>query len=287
METSSFQLHDQPSHAAPNHAAYVGSIPTNYHAGVGPVLFEPYAEELAKRVAARAPRRVLEVACGTGILTRSLRRALPPDTQLVATDLNEPMIAVARQTVGAAENLEWAQADMTRLGFSENWFDVVVCQFGLMFVPDKALALRELGRVLEPGGQLFSATWRALEHNLVLQLAHETVSALFPREKPQFYLVQTGFGEAPVMKRLMAEAGFGEVRASPAQMKSQAADFRALAVGLIRGFPIADFIAERDPALVGVAIEALAALLEQRFGPAPAALSIEALLCEAQKLAPS
>ncbi|WP_395841965.1 class I SAM-dependent methyltransferase [Archangium violaceum] len=264
-----------------NHAAYIGSIPEHYHRGAGPFFFEPYAQELSTRIKAFAPQQVLETACGTGILTRRLREALAAETRLVATDLNEPMLALARQTVGPDANVEWAQQDMTRLRFTDGEFDAVVCQFGLMFVPDKPAAAREARRVLRPGGQLLLATWRSLEHNAAIRLAHETVSALFPSEPPRFYLTQTGYGEPREMTQLLADAGFTHIHTEPVQKRSVIENTHELAVGLIEGFPIVDFIRAHDPLLVSVAIGALTKALDKHFGEAPVKVTIEALVTSA------
>lgn len=263
-----------------DHAAYIGAIPENYHHGAGPFLFEPYARELSSRIAALKPRRVLETACGTGILTRRLREALGEDAQLISTDLNEPMLATAKRTVGPGANVEWAQADMTKLGFRNGEFDVVACQFGLMFVPDKPAAAREALRVLKPGGRLIIATWRSLAENEAIRLAHETVLSLFPGEQPGFYLTQTGHGEADKITHLLANAGFRDIRAEVVQKQGMIQSARELAVGLIEGFPIVDFIKARDPGRVSVAINTLTKALTQRLDEAPKA-SISALVTSA------
>src|SRR5215468_3721488 len=123
-----------PARAIIDDAAYVGTIPRHYHRGIGPFLFEPFARHTAEWIQTRAPKVVLETACGTGIVTRRMREALPRDALLVASDLNEPMLAVARHTVGPAADVAWARADMCDLKFGDVRFDAVVCQFGLMFV---------------------------------------------------------------------------------------------------------------------------------------------------------
>ena len=133
-------------------ARFLGTIPELYDRHLGPVIFEPYALDLSRRVAAAAPASVLEVACGTGILTQQLRAHLPPTAQLVATDLNQPMIDYARAKPGTAIPIHWRPADAAALPFPAASFGAVACQFGLMFVPDKEAAFREARRVLAQGG---------------------------------------------------------------------------------------------------------------------------------------
>src|SRR5260221_7698003 len=132
---------------------FVGSIPEHYDRGLGPVLFADFADEMAGRVAAFAPRRVLETSAGTGIVTRRLRDLLPPETQIVATDLNPPMLDVARAKFAPGERLEFERADATALPFPDQAFDAVVCQLGVMFFPDKEKSYRDAYRVLAPGGR--------------------------------------------------------------------------------------------------------------------------------------
>jgi len=136
-----------------SHASFSGSVPENYNRLLGPVLFEPYARDLVARLDRRDGVRVLEVACGTGIVTRRLREELPPAARLVATDLNEPMLDEARRNV-PLDGITWQQADAQELPFPDDAFDAYVCQFGLMFLPDKVRGFDEARRVVTP-----AASW--------------------------------------------------------------------------------------------------------------------------------
>jgi ubiquinone/menaquinone biosynthesis C-methylase UbiE len=153
-------------------AQFAGSIPAAYDRYLGPILFQPYAQDLINRLKVGENSSVLELACGTGILTRVLRDRLPQTARLVATDLNEPMIATAARKFGQDELIEWKQADASSLPFEDGSFDAVVCQFGIMFVPDKALSAREAHRVLKPGGVFLFNVWDSLEHNDLGRIAH-------------------------------------------------------------------------------------------------------------------
>src|SRR5512140_178744 len=228
--------------------AFVGAIPENYHAGLGPLLFEPYAEELARRLASSGPARVLETACGTGLLTRRLAARRPEGGRLVATDLNAPMLAVAKRTLGdAAEAVELRTADMTALPFDDGAFDAVVCQFGLMFVPDKAVAAREARRVLRKGGTWMVATWSPLATNEVAQIAHETVLTFFDRDPPKFFDIPYGYGDPDVLRELLAGAGFVDVAVEAVPKVSEAATAKGAALGLVEGNPLSGYIRERAP----------------------------------------
>ena len=179
------ELYDRPMGT---HSSFSGSVPANYDRYLGPVLFEPYADDLVGRLEVRDDLRVLEVACGTGIVTRRLRQALPAGATLVATDLNEPMLAEARTRV-PLEGIEWRQADALELPFEDESFDVYVCQFGLMFLPDKAEGLREARRVLAPGGRLVANVWLSGSHNEHVSVIQSLLDRVYPDDTPTFLQV--------------------------------------------------------------------------------------------------
>src|SRR5581483_10033812 len=167
-------------------AAFVGNIPQHYDQGLGPMIFVDYAADLARRAAAGQPARVLETAAGTGIVTRRLRDVLPAGTRLTATDLNPPMLEIARTKFRPGEQVEFQPADATALPFADSSFDAVVCQFGVMFYPDKEKSYREVYRVLAPGGRYLFNVWDSHSHNPFGQIAHDTVGRFFPVDPPQF-----------------------------------------------------------------------------------------------------
>src|SRR6266540_2987300 len=171
---------------------FAGSIPEIYDRYLGPLIFEPYAVDLAKRVAELAPKHLLETAAGTGIVSRELTRTLAGDASLVATDLNQSMLDVAMRKLAGA-NIQFRQADAMALGFASNDFDVVVCQFGAMFFPDKVKAYREAYRVLKPGGRFVFNVWDRIERNELAETVSDAVAACFPGDPPQF-LRRTPYG---------------------------------------------------------------------------------------------
>src|SRR6266513_5459086 len=176
------------------------------------MLFQPYAEDLAARLHVAKNGSVLELACGTGIVTRAVRTGLPSTVKLTATDLNEPMFRHAAAKFRKDEAVQWMQADACSLPFGDRMFDAVVCQFGIMFVPDKALAAREAHRVLKPGGLFLFNVWDALEHNELGQLTHQTIASYFEKDPPAFYEVPFGYHDQDEIKRMLEGAGFREVR---------------------------------------------------------------------------
>ena len=171
---------------------FAGSIPLLYENYLVPLIFEPYAEDLARRLEGRPLARVLEIAAGTGVVTRRLAAQLPASVDIVATDLNEAMLAQARAT-GSARPVTWRQADAMSLPFADASFDAVVCQFGLMFFPDKARALAEARRVLAPGGMLAFNVWDRIEENAFAATVTMALEAVFPKDPPRF-LARTPHG---------------------------------------------------------------------------------------------
>jgi ubiquinone/menaquinone biosynthesis C-methylase UbiE len=139
-------------------AVFSGSIPSLYDKYLGPLIFEPYAQDLANRLSALNAERVLETAAGTGIVTRALERSLSPRGSIVATDLNQPMLDHAAERIPSSR-VSWQKADAQALPFPDGAFDAVICQFGVMFFPDRQKAYREARRVLKPGGHFIFNVW--------------------------------------------------------------------------------------------------------------------------------
>jgi len=252
-------------------ARFVGSIPALYDRHLGPVLFEPYARELAARVPSGA-RQVLELAAGTGRLTRHLLAGLPSDGALIATDLNEPMLAEAQRRVPADSRLRWQVADAQALPLGDATMDVVACQFGLMFVPDKPRALREIRRVLRPGGTLLLSTWDGLPRNPATALLHALAHAEMPADPPTFMLTPFSLPDPAVLRALIEEAGFPAVRVDTVALVGEASSAVDLAAGFVRGNPLWNQLVERGvdaPAFERRVTEALVARFGDRPCPSP------------------
>jgi ubiquinone/menaquinone biosynthesis C-methylase UbiE len=245
---------------------FTGSIPALYDRYLGPLLFEPYAADLAQRVARAGAGRVLETAAGTGIVTRALARTLLPSAEIVATDLNQPMLDHASARSDDAR-ITWQCADALALPFDDGSFDAVVCQFGAMFFPDKPAAYREALRVLRPGGCFLFNMWDRIAENEFADVVTQAVAILFPADPPSF-LARTPHGhhDMAAIRADLAAAGFGAVAIETIAARSRAASHRDPAIGYCQGTPLRNEIEARDPTRLGEATDAAAAALGSRFG---------------------
>jgi ubiquinone/menaquinone biosynthesis C-methylase UbiE len=262
-------------------ASFVGSIPQYYDQGLGPMIFADYATEMAKRVAALKPRRVLETAAGTGIVTRALRDALAGNSALTATDLNPPMLDLARGKFRIGEAVAFQPADATALPFADGSFDAVVCQFGVMFFPDKARGYREVHRVLAPGGHYFFSVWDSHRYNPFARIAQAVVSRVFANDPPQFYQVPFSCHQIDPIKDALREAGFAGLDISVVPLEKRIADPAQFARAIVHGNPLADQIRERGGDSERV-IAAILAELQREFGEKP--MPLQAILYRASRI---
>jgi ubiquinone/menaquinone biosynthesis C-methylase UbiE len=256
---------------------FAGSIPEFYDTFFVPLIFEPYAGEMARRVAALAPTRVLETAAGTGVLTRELARALPPAVEIVATDLNQPMLDHGA-AVGTARPVQWQQADAMKLPFDDASFDVVVCQFGAMFFPDRPHAYAEARRVLRRGGTLLFSAWDRIEDNEFADIVTATLARIFPADPPRF-MARTphGYFDRATIVADLAKAGFAAApQIETKAARSRAASARDPAVAYCQGSPLRNEIEARGGVSLEDATAACAAAIAERFGDGPVDAKIQA-----------
>lgn len=256
---------------------FAGAIPEMYDRLLVPLIFAPYADDLAARLRLRAPGRVLELAAGTGAATRALAAQLPPSTEIVATDLNPAMLQHAR-AVGTARPVTWQQADALALPFPDGTFDAVVCQFGAMFFPDKSRGFAEARRVLRPGGVLLFSTWDRIEENAFAETVTAVLVARFPERPPRF-LARTphGYHDPAVIRRDLAAGGFA---ASPEvttlAARSRAATAEVPAIAYCQGTPLRNELEACSATGVEEGTALAARAIRDRFGPGPVDGKIQA-----------
>lgn len=260
---------------------FQGSIPEAYDRYLRPLLFEPYARDLAARLEIGPAMRVLEIACGTGIATRALLARLPGDATLVATDFSDAMLAAAQQRVSADQRLAWQPADAAALPFDDASFDAVVCQFGVMFFPDKPAALRQMRRVMRPGGQLLASTWDAIDRNSIARVAHDTLVRTFPAAPPKFFTIPFGFHDAEEFQRLVTRAGFRDARVEHVTLEGHSPSAAAAAAGLVQGSPASVELREAG-ASVTDAVQAVAQAVSAALGRGELRVSLSALVLSAR-----
>jgi SAM-dependent methyltransferase len=261
-----------------------GSIPKFYETYLVPLLFEPYAADLVNRLASRSLGRVLEVAAGTGVVTRRLASALPDRASIVATDLNQPMLDQA-SAIGTQRPVEWRQADALSLPFRDGTFDAVVCQFGVMFFPDKAKAFSEAHRVLRPGGVLIFNVWDRIEENEFAEAVTAALRSLFPEDPPRF-LARTphGYHEPANIERDLSGGGF----AAPPQIVTLAERSRAKspqdpAIAYCQGTPLRNEIEARDASRIEEATDVAAEAIGARFGRGDVDGKMQALVVSVER----
>jgi SAM-dependent methyltransferase len=269
---------------ADQNAAFVGDIPGNYDRYLGPLLFHDFADDLAGRLRLKPGMRVLETACGTGIVTQRLLERMRGHGTLVATDLNDAMIAHGRGHVSAEPGLvEWQTADATKLPFPDGSFDAVVCQFGLMFFPDKAAGIGEAFRVLKPGGRYLFNVWDTLARNPVTRITHETVATFFPADPPMFYTVPYSLHDPEPTRALLERAGFGQIAWTHLEKTGTSPSAADATVGLIEGNPILGAIMGRRPEALPDIKQAVARNITAELGDHPVRSALRALVFTARR----
>lgn len=255
-------------------AKFGGSIPQLYERLLVPLIFQPYADDMAARVAEGRPARVLEIAAGTGVVTRALAQCLPASRTIVATDLNQAMLDQAIAT-GTARAVQWRQADAMHLPFPDAAFDVVACQFGVMFFPDKVAAFAEARRVLHPGGRFIFNVWDRIEDNDFAAVVTDALAQAFPVDPPRF-LARTphGYHDLAVIAEELARAGFTMPPVcTTLAARSRAATSDVPAIAYCQGTPLRNEIAA---SLLDDATAVATAAIARRFGTGPVDGKIQA-----------
>jgi ubiquinone/menaquinone biosynthesis C-methylase UbiE len=261
---------------------FSGPVPVRYDHYIGPLFFEPYAIEVANRIQGDSVHLALEIASGTGRVTRHLREVLPPSSKLIASDISPDMLEVAKEKL-KAEDIEWQIIDAQELPFESNSIDLVICCFGYMFVPDKPKAFGEAYRVLKPGGMFLFTTWDKLEAAGVSFVYRNIVEKYLGEPLPECYNLPTSMNDESAIEEILRKAGFSKIKIEKVSKSSISNTAKEAAEGLMKGGSLSDEIMKRSP----LGIEEIMTLLErelaQKFGEAPMVAPMSAVISQAWK----
>lgn len=273
-------MNDNSTRAAGGDAA--PGTPAFYDTFYGPLFFEPYAIEVAKRINPAHIDTALEIAAGTGRVTRHIRERIPPTAKLIASDFSPEMLDEAKKKLGHL-NIEWQQADAQALPFADNSISLVVCCFGYMFVPDKSKAFAEAFRVLKPGAQLIFTTWDAMEKNAASFATTSVIEEYLSTPLPDSYYSATSMHDEAVIKSLLQDAGFSNIKTEKCQLFSVSPTAKQAATILVKGNACYNEIKNTHPEKIEEIITRVEKELTEKFGAAPMVAPISAVICQAGK----
>lgn len=256
---------------------FTGSIPEFYDTYLVPLIFDAYADDLASRVATLAPETILETAAGSGVVPRALASRLGVNARYVVTDLNQPMLDHAANKQGIDNRIEWHQADALDLPFDNNSFDAVICQYGVMFYPDRVKGYEEAYRVLKTGGQYIFSVWDHIGENEFANVVTAAAAKVFPDDPPRF-LARTphGYHDVEAIRNDLNAAGFSEISVDTKEEVSRAPSPRHPAVAYCQGTPLRTEIETRDAGSLEYVTERATAAIAERFGSGPVSAKIQA-----------
>ena len=277
-------LNKRGQHMTEGDREFAGSIPEFYDTYLVPLIFEAYASDLADRVAALSPETILETAAGSGVVTRAVASRMASDVHYTVTDLNQPMLDHAAKRQGPDERITWCQADALDLPFDDSSFDAIVCQFGVMFFPDRVAGYAESARVLKPGGAFLFNVWDHIGANEFADVVTEAAASVFPADPPRFLArIPHGYHDVERIRDELGRAGFSRISITTLEQTSSAPSPRHPAVAYCRGTPLRTEIESRDASLLGHVTERATEAIAERFGEGPVSGKIRGHVIEAAR----
>jgi ubiquinone/menaquinone biosynthesis C-methylase UbiE len=264
-------------------ANFAGGMPQNYDHHMRGLLFQPYADDIAARLAGHAPGRLLETAAGTGIVTAALAAILPGTVEITATDLNQPMLDHAKTKPGM-QRVRFQQADAQALPFPDASFDTLVCQFGVMFFPDKVQAFREARRVLKRGGRMIFNVWDERTTVPAVDVVLKALETRYPQH-PSWFMERTpmGYRDPAKIRADLGAAGFMDAAIETVTRTGEAAGPDSVATGMCRGTPLRDEIEALAPDGLAATVQAVTDALTAAFGPGRFPVALQALVVTTQR----
>ena len=261
---------------------FSGSIPHHYEQYLGPMFFEPYAIEVSKRIDPSSVHIVLEIASGTGRVTRHLRERIPGTSKLIASDISQDMLSVAKEKLRNLD-IDWQIIDAQQLPFNDNSIDLVVCCFGYMFVPDKPKAFAEAYRVLKPGGMLLFTTWNKLELNAASYTYRTAAKKYLQDPLSESYNLPFSMNDERAISSILQNAGFSKITIESVNKVSISQTAKEAANGLAQGGSIYNEIMKRNPAWIEEIKSIVEKKLAENFGAAPMIAPMSAVISQAWK----
>jgi len=262
--------------------SFTGSIPSNYDEYLGPMFFEDYALDICSRIYVSNAKSVLELCCGTGRVTRHIRKTLLPTTRFVASDLSPDMLKVARERV-VDSGIDWQIVDAQQIPYGANEFDLVICCFGFMLVPEKAKAFAETLRVLRPGGTLLMSTWDTLERNEASFVFRSIIKQELGDCLPETYRLPFALNDPEEVRNELSAAGFSDVVVEVVEKKSVCETAKLAAYGLVHGGSLYNEIIKHGTERLNSILERVEKELARKYGVAPMAAPMSALITQASK----
>ena len=256
---------------------FAGEMPEIYDAFLVPLIFQCYAEEIARRAVEGNAESVLETAAGTGVVTRALAPLLNSDARYVVSDLNSPMLRRASSKQPPDKRISWQQADALDLPFDDRTFDLVCCQFGVMFFPDRVAGYREARRVLKPGGRFLFNVWDRIEENEFARVVTDALALLYP-EDPPLFLARTphGYHDVARIEADLRSAGFSNVEIQTIARASSAPAPRHPAIAFCQGTPLRNEIEARPLCSLEAATARATDAVREAYGDGPVSAKIQA-----------
>lgn len=261
---------------------FSGETAIHYEQCLGPMFFEPYAIEVCRRIDPSSVLLALEIASGTGRVTRHLRERIPAPAKLVASDISPDMLAIAREKLRNVD-IDWQMIDAQQLPFSDNSIDLVVCCFGYMFVPDKQKAFAEAYRVLRPGGMLLITTWDKLELNAASYTYRNTALKYLQDPLPESYNLPFSMSDEVIIRSFLQDAGFSKIAIEKVKQVSISPTAKEAVNSLAQGGLIYNEIMKRNPAWMDEIKMTVERELSEKFGMAPMIAPLSAVISQAWK----
>lgn len=267
---------------ADEYTSFTGSVPEKYDKYLGPFLFEHFAAVLADKLIQYKPSKILDIACGTGIVTKKIAEILP-EARVIGLDLNPDMIEYGKKTIGGKFPIEWKVSDAENLPFDNETLDAVTCQFGIMFFPDKVRVINEVMRVLKPNGIFIFNTWDSLQKNDIMKIADEVMGRIFSDNPPDFYKIPFSFYDTKEIHELLSQLCFKDINIEYVTCKAEYESAESLMVGIVEGTPVIGQINERDPLMVPVIRSEMEIEVKTKFGDSPVRANLSAIMCTCRK----